>query len=146
MSNSVREWWRVDGQLLRLSGYTCTRSMFVPERQSLVSLSDDESTVLYRTFRTRRRPFAFTRLREDSLRAGSFPSDLARVARVIEEYGPIDCCIFQYCLGDVPRHCTHYTQNLRRAASAFKWLPHGKISLMGSLIRSFKKEMLTRRK
>jgi hypothetical protein len=30
--NSEREWWRVDGQLLRLSGYTRTRSMFVPER------------------------------------------------------------------------------------------------------------------
>jgi hypothetical protein len=43
VSNSVREWWRVDGQLLRLSGYTRARSIFVPERQPLASLSDDEA-------------------------------------------------------------------------------------------------------
>ena len=88
---------------------------------------------------------AFTRLHENSLRAGSFASGLAHVTRVIKEYGPIDCYIFQYCLVHVPRNCTHYTQNLRRAASAFKWLPHGKISLMGSLVRSFTKDMHTRR-
>jgi hypothetical protein len=52
---------------------------------------------------------AFTRLRENSLRPGSFTSDLARVTRVIEEYGPIDCCIFHYCLVHVSRNCTHYT-------------------------------------